>query len=312
MPPSGTNDPQSGRVKVCSIWRALDVVGDQPTLVVLESIWLGISRFNGIAARTGLRRGLLSDRLIALCDAQLLSKGAVSEDARGHAYQLTQRGLDLLPTVMMLYRWERLWGMGMQRHAVEVTHTSCGARLDPVILCGHCRSIVEVDEVERQDTAAMEWQPINYTRRRKKDAFATEQPALFTGSVLVLGDRASALVLRAIFSDINRFDAILNDSGLTPNTLSKRLGELVTMGFLEKKAYQHNPVRHEYALTPKAQDYYSVMLTLMQWGDRHFPAPKGIPTLVYHRTCGAILEAKLGCKHCREEVTPETIRIHKI
>ena len=35
-------------IRTCSIWRALEVVGDTPTLLILEAIWFGQRRFDSI------------------------------------------------------------------------------------------------------------------------------------------------------------------------------------------------------------------------------------------------------------------------
>ena len=59
-------------IRTCSIWRALEVVGDTSVLLILEASWIGARRFDDFRARTGLLQTLLSDRLKRLVAACVL------------------------------------------------------------------------------------------------------------------------------------------------------------------------------------------------------------------------------------------------
>jgi DNA-binding HxlR family transcriptional regulator len=50
-------------IRACSIWRALDVVGDVPVLLLMEQALLGIHSFDEFVARTGLARSVVNGRL---------------------------------------------------------------------------------------------------------------------------------------------------------------------------------------------------------------------------------------------------------
>ena len=46
---------------------------------------------------------------------------------------------------------------------------------------------------------------------------------------------------------------------------------------------------------------------LMQWGDRWL-APSGGPNLrVFHKTCGARLNAVVACSHCHKTIDPHDV-----
>ncbi len=69
--------PDTKTIKACSIWRALDVLGDKPTLLILESYWLGTRRFSEFHKQTGLLKTVVSDRLqnfywLAVCKKSLI------------------------------------------------------------------------------------------------------------------------------------------------------------------------------------------------------------------------------------------------
>ena len=61
-------------IRACSIWRALDVVGDVPVLLIMERAWLGARRFEEFVAQTQLARSVVSGRLSKLVEARIFSK----------------------------------------------------------------------------------------------------------------------------------------------------------------------------------------------------------------------------------------------
>jgi DNA-binding HxlR family transcriptional regulator len=84
----------------CALARALDVVGERWTLLVVRELLLGPRRFNQLAdALPGIGRNLLAARLRELRDAGLI-------EHRGRAYRLTARGRGLEEAVLALTRWE--------------------------------------------------------------------------------------------------------------------------------------------------------------------------------------------------------------
>ena len=93
----------------------------------------------------------------------------------------------------------------------------------------------------------------------------------------VLGDRWTILVMREAFMRVRRFDDFQRNLGVARNVLTDRLGRLVDEGILERVPYQERPARFEYRLTEKGLDLWPIMMALLQWGDRHYPAEAGPP-----------------------------------
>jgi DNA-binding HxlR family transcriptional regulator len=129
-------------IRTCSIWRALEVVGDTPTLLILEASMLGDRRFDQFRRRTGLLKALLSDRLKRLVAAKVMEKRQYSVSPPRDEYVLIEKGRALYWTSLMLLRWEVMWGDGLEDGAgdgkmrVELTHKPCGKRFMPVPACG--------------------------------------------------------------------------------------------------------------------------------------------------------------------------------
>jgi DNA-binding HxlR family transcriptional regulator len=111
-------------------------------------------------------------------------------------------------------------------------------------------------------------------------------------------------VLRDAFYGIRRFDEFQRGLGIARNTLTDRLRRLVDEGLLEKHAYQQDPVRYDYVLTDKGQDFFGVVAAMMAWGDRWLADAAGPPITLHHARCGHDAEAQVVCDHCKQPLRP--------
>ena len=128
-----------------------------------------------------------------------------------------------------------------------------------------------------------------------------------TEALAVIGDRWSLLVLRATFRGIHRFSEIRDDLGIASNLLTTRLNRLVGAGVLERAQYNERPARYEYRLTDAGRDLSPVLVSLMQWGDRHRNG--GVtPTVLVHELCGQPVMNATRCACCDAVVDATEIR----
>src|ERR1700690_1518897 len=89
--------PKDYTGEVCSLARALEVVGERWTLLIVRDAFFGVRRFSDFAAHLKMPRAVLSERLGSLTEAGVLT--GVS-GAHGHTeYALTSKGLGLWPIV---------------------------------------------------------------------------------------------------------------------------------------------------------------------------------------------------------------------
>jgi DNA-binding HxlR family transcriptional regulator len=123
----------------------------------------------------------------------------------------------------------------------------------------------------------------------------------------VVGEKWALLAVREVFLGVRRFDEMVARTGAPRDTLANRLRTLVAYGVLERRRYSDRPPRDEYVLTEQGRDLYPVILTLKQWGDVHRSGEDG-PPLVLQHSCGAVLEAVLVCRECREDVVLQDVR----
>lgn len=117
----------------------------------------------------------------------------------------------------------------------------------------------------------------------------------------VVGEKWALLAIREVFLGSRRFEEMVQNTGAPRDTLAARLRTLVAHGILERRRYSDHPPRDEYVLTASGRDLYPVILSLMQWGDRHLPLEGGPPTVLDH-DCGHRLMPRWDCGHCGERI----------
>jgi DNA-binding HxlR family transcriptional regulator len=121
----------------CSIARALDVVGEWWTLLVIRDITFGNRRFDGIQANLGVARNVLADRLATLVDHGVLERRRYQDHPERFEYVLTDMGRDLYPVLLMLMRWGDTY-LSPDGPPALVRHTGCGHDTVPTLACSQC------------------------------------------------------------------------------------------------------------------------------------------------------------------------------
>ncbi|GIJ75363.1 winged helix-turn-helix transcriptional regulator [Virgisporangium ochraceum] len=97
----------------CATARALDVVGERWTLLLVRELLTGPKRFGDLQANLpGMGTGLLAARLRFLQDAGVVGPVTLPPPARTAAYALTEAGAELEPVVMALAGWGMRWAYG--------------------------------------------------------------------------------------------------------------------------------------------------------------------------------------------------------
>jgi DNA-binding HxlR family transcriptional regulator len=128
----------------CSLSRALEVVGERWTLLIVRDAFFGVRRFGDFAAHLGIPRAVLADRLGSLASAGVLSSTA---GAHGHAeYVLTGKGLELWPVVRALLTWgdEHYSARGPRR---TFQHAADGGTVAADGTCATCNRDVPVQDL---------------------------------------------------------------------------------------------------------------------------------------------------------------------
>ena len=132
----------------CSLSRALSVVGDRWTLLVLRDAFLKVRRFGDFESRLGIARRVLAERLTRLVSDGVLEKIAYQERPMRYEYRLTQKGLDLYPVVLALVHWGDAYYAGDAGPPVLHRHKVCGSDFRSVLTCSECGERVDARSVE--------------------------------------------------------------------------------------------------------------------------------------------------------------------
>jgi DNA-binding HxlR family transcriptional regulator len=89
----------------CSVARALEVVGERWTLLIVRDAFLGLRRFEQFQESLGIARNVLTDRLNRLVQEGVLERVRYSERPERYEYRLTGKGRELNIALTALRQW---------------------------------------------------------------------------------------------------------------------------------------------------------------------------------------------------------------
>ncbi|MGH3464585.1 MAG: winged helix-turn-helix transcriptional regulator, partial [Kribbellaceae bacterium] len=94
-------------VENCPIGRAMEILGERWTVVVLREVFNGIRRYDDMRVRTSIPRQVLADRLAKLVEHGILRRVPYQEPGsrQRYEYRLTEKGFDLYPMLVALRDW---------------------------------------------------------------------------------------------------------------------------------------------------------------------------------------------------------------
>jgi DNA-binding HxlR family transcriptional regulator len=125
----------------CSIARAIEVVGNRTTLLVLREASFGTRRFDDFARRVGISEPVAAARLKQLVADGLLERRPYRQPGQRtrDEYVLTRKGQELLPVLTALRQWGDAWAADEAGPSVRVEHHDCGAIVHARLRCeaGH-------------------------------------------------------------------------------------------------------------------------------------------------------------------------------
>lgn len=123
----------------CSVARALEILGERWTLLVLREAFYGVRRFDEMLKAIGCARNILSDRLATLVENGILKRVPYRDEGQRERfeYRLTAKGHEIFPILIALLRWGDRWCADAAGPPIEVLHNGCGARVHAEL---HCES----------------------------------------------------------------------------------------------------------------------------------------------------------------------------
>jgi DNA-binding HxlR family transcriptional regulator len=108
-----------------SLCKALSVIGDRWTLLILNQCFLKLCRYGEIQSSLGLSKPLLAARLKKMVRLGVLKKVSSRKSARVHEYLLTEKGRQLYPVLLALVKWRNVLAEEEAQPSIH-EHVPCG------------------------------------------------------------------------------------------------------------------------------------------------------------------------------------------
>lgn len=139
----------------CTVMKALEIVGERWTLLVVREAFYGVRRFQALHENLGCARNVLSDRLATLVKHGVLAKEPyVAEGQRERfEYRLTDKGRELFPVIVSLMDWGDRWTT-KKGGPVTLLHRECGTKLHLELRCAEGHLVPSVREASARLTQA--------------------------------------------------------------------------------------------------------------------------------------------------------------
>lgn len=138
--------------RTCSVARTLDIVGEKWALLAIREVFLGCRRFEEMVRNTAAPRDTLAARLRTLVEHGVLDRRQYSEHPPRDEYVLTEAGRDLYPLILTTMQWGDRYLAGEAGPPMKLEH-SCGARLEPELVCRSCGEQIQARDTRRVDPA---------------------------------------------------------------------------------------------------------------------------------------------------------------
>lgn len=293
--------------------RALEVIGDPWSFLIVQEAFFGVRRFEAFQRNLGISRKTLADRLNRLQERGLLSKVLYEARPPRYEYRLTPSSRDTYAYALCLMRWGNEWQADAQGPPVVLHHKPCGHPLTPLAVCGACAMELRAADMEiSPSTVTVPLASTNTPVRSssRPELYTAGRPSSISRAVAVIGDRWGFFVLWLSLAGITRFDQFHEILGVARTVLVTRLDSLIDLGLFERRPYQERPPRYDYCLTAKGRALCPALLAMFDWSVRwHEHGASTASIHVLHRPCGSGLRMKVVCEHCREVVQARDVEV---
>ena len=128
--------------QTCSIAAALEVVGERWSLLIVRDVMNGHRRFDQLQKALGVARNVLSARLQRLIEEDILERRAYQANPERYEYFLTEKGLDLWPSLIPLLNWGDRYSPGPEGPPMLIVHKECGGAVSDRGICESCGEVL--------------------------------------------------------------------------------------------------------------------------------------------------------------------------
>jgi DNA-binding HxlR family transcriptional regulator len=150
--------------QVCSIAKALEVIGERWSLLIVRDVMNRHRRFDELQKGLGIARNVLAARLQRLVDEDILERRIYQQNPERYEYFLTEKGLDLWPALIALLAWGDRYSPMPEGPPMLIVHKECGGPVDDRGICGRCGKVLRARDARALPGPGM-MEPTELARR---------------------------------------------------------------------------------------------------------------------------------------------------
>lgn len=139
-------EPSFARLN-CSIARALALLGDSWSLLILRDALGGVRSFEGFMRSLGIARNTLTDRLRHLVEEDMLAQIDVGKRGTRFEYVPTQKAKDFQVPLMAIMQWGDRWVSGPGNEPAIAVDRESGAVIQQMVVRSSSGRAVSSDQL---------------------------------------------------------------------------------------------------------------------------------------------------------------------
>ena len=130
----------------CSIARALELVGERWTLLIIRDAFRGKRRFDEFQASLGIASNILTNRLERLVEAGIFERVRYQQRPDRYEYTLSNRGRELHAPLFALMDWGDKH-LAPNGPPVLLSHDDCSGTITTQLICSECGPLTANQEL---------------------------------------------------------------------------------------------------------------------------------------------------------------------
>ena len=140
----------------CGISRAMAILGERWTIVVLREIFSGVRRFDDLRDHTDIPRQVLTNRLQSLVSQGILRREPYQEPGsrQRHEYRLTEKGFALYPVLVAVLEWGDRYLSDADGSPFRIAHRDCDSTVHVRVSCADGHEVAKPRDLVFQPTPA--------------------------------------------------------------------------------------------------------------------------------------------------------------
>jgi DNA-binding HxlR family transcriptional regulator len=149
----------------CSVARALELVGDGWTLLIIREAFFGTRRFADFEAELGIAKNVLTQRLEQLVEGGVLARVDAGQHGVRYEYALTPMGRDLTTLMTAMRQWADRWIVGPGQEPLLLYDRRTGRPIPPLRIRGEDGALVHGRDLEMRPGPGASKRAIERMRR---------------------------------------------------------------------------------------------------------------------------------------------------